>query len=114
SSSESQSGSLVLSKSAKSRGRPQVRKKQGHAEKKQRVERGKKNAAKLVQCTLAPVPSVRNIVNVLDNDYTYEDVKRVLPNFSVRPVPKTKKRWLGYTPAVRAIRCPVCVSKTVC
>ncbi|OWZ21286.1 hypothetical protein PHMEG_0004196 [Phytophthora megakarya] len=48
---------------AKSRGRPQIRKIQVQPEKKQRVERAKQNVNKLVQGTLAPVPSVRNIAS---------------------------------------------------
>ncbi|ETL39302.1 hypothetical protein L914_09292 [Phytophthora nicotianae] len=95
----SQTGSFVISKSTKSRGRPQVRKKQGNAEKKQRVERGKRNATKLIQGTLAPVPNLRNIIRLLDNDYTYGVAKRILPNLSIRAVPKTKKSIAGiYTP----------------
>lgn len=95
SSESSQSGSFVITKSAKSRGRPQVRKKQGKAEKKQRIENSKKKASKLVQGTLAPVPSVRNIAKLLDNNYTYEDAKKVLPNLTIRAVPKTKKANAG-------------------
>ncbi|KAE9068564.1 hypothetical protein PF007_g27641 [Phytophthora fragariae] len=62
---------------------------------KQRIKRGKQTAAKLVQGTLAPVPSVQNIVTLLDEDYTYEDAHRALPAISIRDVPKTKKAIAG-------------------
>ncbi|KAI9983810.1 hypothetical protein PInf_007885 [Phytophthora infestans] len=70
-------------------------KKQGKAEKKQRIENSKKKASKLVQGTLAPVPSVRNIAKLVDNNYNYEDAKKVLPNLTIRAVPKTKKANAG-------------------
>jgi hypothetical protein len=88
-----------VTKRATSRRRPKVKKKQGFTEKKQRVARGKKVTAKLVQGTLAPIPSILNIAKLLDKDYTYEDAHQGLPALSIRDVPKTKKAIAGiYAP----------------
>ncbi|KAG1709717.1 hypothetical protein DVH05_020371 [Phytophthora capsici] len=100
SSSSESSGSFIVSKSARNRGRPKVRKNQGKAAKRQRVDQGKQTATKLVQGTLAPVPSVRNIAKLLDADYNYEDTHHVLLALTIREVPKTKKAIAGiYTTA---------------
>ncbi|KAG6949741.1 hypothetical protein JG688_00014499, partial [Phytophthora aleatoria] len=71
--------------------------------------RGKQTATRLVQGTVAPVPSVRDIVKLLDNDYSYEEAHRLLPALTIRDVPKTKKAIAGiytadeYTTDVRFV-----------
>ncbi|ETP01230.1 hypothetical protein F441_21498 [Phytophthora nicotianae CJ01A1] len=77
--------------SAKSRGRPKVRKQQKVSEKKSRMSRGKQKATELIQGTLAPVPSLSNLVKVLDEDYSYSDIKKTLQVLSERSLPQTKK-----------------------
>ncbi|KAG6950205.1 hypothetical protein JG688_00014258 [Phytophthora aleatoria] len=39
--------------------------------------------------------SVRNIVKLLDNDYSYEEAHRLLPTLTIRDAPKTKKAIAG-------------------
>ncbi|KAG2987178.1 hypothetical protein JG687_00016546 [Phytophthora cactorum] len=57
--------------------------------------RGKQTATRLVRGTLAPVPSVRNIVKLLDNDYSYEEAHRLLPTLTIQDAPMTKKAIAG-------------------
>ncbi|ETI29995.1 hypothetical protein F443_22885 [Phytophthora nicotianae P1569] len=86
--------------SAKSRGRPKVRKQQKVSEKKSRMSRGKQKATELIQGTLAPVPSLSNLVKVLDEDYSYSDIKKTLQHFQVIAEVATfkllKPRTLGH------------------
>ncbi|ETL25241.1 hypothetical protein L916_20885 [Phytophthora nicotianae] len=90
---------FTISMSAKSRGRPKVRKQQKVSEKKSRIPCGKQKATKLIQGTLAPVPSLSNLVKVLDEDYSYSDIKEPLQVLSERSLPQTKKAITGiFTP----------------
>ncbi|ETP21930.1 hypothetical protein F441_04661 [Phytophthora nicotianae CJ01A1] len=86
---------FTISKSAKSRGRPKVRKQQKVSGKKERMTRGKEKATKLVQGTLVPVPSLNNLVKLLDRDYRYIDIKSSTQSLSERSVPQSKKAIAG-------------------
>ncbi|KAG2928466.1 hypothetical protein PC117_g14305 [Phytophthora cactorum] len=91
--------SFTISKSAKSRGRPKVRKQQKVSQKKSQMYRGKQKAMKLVQETLAPVPSLSNLVKVLDEDCSYNDLKKSMQILLERSLPQTKKAIAGmFTP----------------
>ncbi|RLN06604.1 hypothetical protein BBJ28_00002807 [Nothophytophthora sp. Chile5] len=91
SSDSSEGQTFMVSKSAKGRGRPKVRKQQKHAQKKQRMAAGREKASRLVQGTLVPVTDLRKVEDVIDSGYNYEDANAVLSSIEVRSVPPNKK-----------------------
>ncbi|OWZ13808.1 Cysteine protease [Phytophthora megakarya] len=86
---------FIVSKSTKSRGRPKVRKQQKMSEKKKRMSQGKHKASKLVQGTLALVPNLHSMVNMLDKAYSNNDIEKKAQVLSERPVPKRKRTITG-------------------
>ncbi|ETO59242.1 hypothetical protein F444_22387 [Phytophthora nicotianae P1976] len=59
------------------------------------MTRGKEKTTKLVQGTLVPVPSLNNLVKLLDRDYRYIDIKSSTQSLSERSVPQSKKAIAG-------------------
>ncbi|ETM99556.1 hypothetical protein PPTG_18826 [Phytophthora nicotianae INRA-310] len=89
------SESFRITKSASSRGRPKVRQKQKHAQKKQRMKEERAKANKLVQGKLAPVQSVHRMLAQFDVADSYEDAQRGLAVISECTIPKSKKAIAG-------------------
>ncbi|RLN72367.1 hypothetical protein BBJ28_00023756 [Nothophytophthora sp. Chile5] len=93
SSSSSEDRSFFVSKSAKSRGQPRVRRNQKREDKKQRMVVSRKEAKQLVQGTLAPVTDLKAIAKILAAPFSYDSANEILSSIPIKTVGARKQAF---------------------